>query len=171
MTATDAYAELVRRAKEIALIQSCSAVLGWDQQTYMPKQGAGLRGEQLAYLAGLSHAKATDRVIGDLLSQLEGSDLLDDPDAVITSNVRELRQSFDRQTKIPSRLVEELARVTTAAQEAWQEARATQQFARFQPHLEKIVALKREEAQAVGYRDHPYDALLDEYEPGQPPLR
>lgn len=166
MTATDAYAELVRRAKEIALIQSCSAVLGWDQQTYMPKQGAGLRGEQLAYLAGLSHAKATDRVIGDLLSQLEGSDLLDDPDAVITSNVRELRQSFDRQTKIPSRLVEELARVTTAAQEAWQEARATQQFARFQPHLEKIVALKREEAQAVGYRDHPYDALLDEYEPG-----
>ncbi|MFO0849198.1 MAG: carboxypeptidase M32 [Gemmataceae bacterium] len=166
MTPTDAYAELVRRSKETAVLQSCSAVLGWDQQTYMPKAGAAFRGEQLALLAGLSHQKATDPRIGELLSECEGSEVVRDPDSVETANVRELRHGYDRATKLPQRLVEELARVTTAAQEAWQEARAKNHFPTFRPHLERVLELKREEADAVGWTGHRYDALLDEYEPG-----
>jgi carboxypeptidase Taq len=88
------------------------------------------------------------------------------PDSVEAANVRELRHGYDRATKLPKRLVEELAKVTTLAQEAWQEARAKDHFPTFRPLLEQVLALKREEAQAVGYKDHPYDALLDEYEPG-----
>ena len=73
---------------------------------------------------------------------------------------------YDRATKLPSALVEALARETTRAQPVWQEARQRNDFAAFRPSLETIVRLKREEAQAVGYKDVPYDALLDEYEPG-----
>jgi len=164
MTSSDAYAELVRRSREVSLIQSCSAVLGWDQQTYMPRAGAALRGDQLALLAGWAHQKATDPVLGELLAAVEGS--ASDPDSIEAANVRELRHAFDRSVKIPARLVEELARITTLAQDAWQQARAKNHFATFRPLLERVLALKREEAAAVGYVDHPYDALLDEYEPG-----
>ncbi|OWK35971.1 carboxypeptidase M32 [Fimbriiglobus ruber] len=165
-TADDAYAELVTRAKDVALVQSCSAVLGWDQQTYMPKAGAALRGDQLALLAAIGHEKATDPRIGELLAVVETSPLVADPESVPAANARELRHAYDRATKIPKRLVEELARVTTLAQQAWVSARAKNNFPEFRPHLEQVLAFKREEAQAVGYKGHPYDALLDEYEPG-----
>ncbi|MFO0797025.1 MAG: carboxypeptidase M32 [Gemmataceae bacterium] len=166
MTAADSYAELVRRSKELGVLNSCAAVLGWDQQTYMPAKGAGLRGEQIAFLAGLAHGKATDPKVGELLAAVEGSDLARDPESDAAANVRELRRGYDRATKLPASLVEELARVTTAAQQAWQQARAANDFAAFRPLLEQVVALKRQEAQAVGYAEHPYNALLDEYEPG-----
>jgi carboxypeptidase Taq len=82
------------------------------------------------------------------------------------ANVRELRRSYDRATKLPPTLVEELARVTTQAQQAWQTAKSKNDFATFRPFLEKVVALKRQEADAVGFKAHPYDALIEEYEPG-----
>ena len=76
MTApAETYAELVRRSKEVGVVNSCASVLGWDQQTYMPRKGALLRGEQMAFLAGLSHQKATDPKFGELLAAVEGSPL------------------------------------------------------------------------------------------------
>lgn len=166
MTPAAAYAELVRRSKELGVLGSCAAVLGWDQQTYMPTKGAGLRGEQMAFLAGLAHSKATEPVVGELIAAVEGSDLVADPEGDAGANVREMRRGYDRSTKLPAALVEELARVTTAAQQAWQQAKAANDFPSFRPYLEKVVALKRQEAQAVGFTGHPYNALLDEYEPG-----
>src|SRR5208282_4706436 len=83
-----------------------------------------------------------------------------------TVNVREIRRVRDRAVKMPASLVEDLARTTTRAQNVWQEARQNNDFASFAPWLDKIVRLKRQEAQAVGYKAAPYDALLDEYEPG-----
>src|SRR5579872_1272535 len=166
MTPNDSYAELIRRTKELSVLNSCAAVLGWDQQTYMPVKGAGLRGEQMAFLAALSHQKFTDPKVGELLSTIEASDLTRDPESDVAANVRELRRGFDRATKIPQSLVEELARVTTQAQQAWETAKKTNDFPTFKPLLKKIVALKREEANAVGFKDHPYNALIEEYEPG-----
>ena len=173
MTAPDAYAALVTDAKELAVLQSCAAVLGWDQQTYMPKGGGAFRGDQLGLLAKLCHAKATDPAVGERLAAVAASDLVSDPESVVSANIREWRHGYDRATKLPARLVEELARVTTAAQGAWVEAKGKSDFATFRPHLEKIVALKREEAAALssggtGFQagDALYDALLDEYEPG-----
>jgi len=149
MSPTDAYAALVADATELSVLQSCGAVLGWDQQTYMPKGGGPFRGEQLSLLAKLCHAKATDPKIGERLATAEGSDLVKDADSVEAANVREWRHGYDRATKLPSRLVEELARVTTAAQDAWVEAKGKSDFVSFRPHLEKIVALKREEASCL----------------------
>src|SRR5262245_30564492 len=166
MTPTDAYAELCRRGRDLAVVNSCAAVLGWDQQTYMPRNGTALRGDQTAWLAGMAHGKSTDPKVGELLAAVEGTPLVADPASTEAANVREWRHGYDRATKVPARLVEELARVTTAAQQAWQDAKTESQYALFQPHLEKVLALKREEADAVGFQGHRYDALVDEYEPG-----
>jgi len=166
MTPEQAYPELLRRAKEASVLNSCSALLGWDERTYMPREGSAHRGEQMALLARLTHEMATAPVVGELLTILEGSGLTRDPDGDAAVNVREIRRVYDRAVKLPPRLVEELARVTTRAQQVWQEARQADDFEAFRPWLERIVALKREEAEAVGYKGVPYDALLDEYEPG-----
>jgi carboxypeptidase Taq len=120
----------------------------------------------MALLARLAHEMVTDPQIGELLATVEQSPLVADVESDAAANVREIRRTHDRATKLPTELVEELARVTTQAQGAWQEAKQRSDFALFRPWLEKIVALKRQEAAAVGYKDSPYDALLDEYEPG-----
>jgi carboxypeptidase Taq len=166
MTPATAYSELLRNIRDAGILTSCAGLLGWDERTYMPRAGAEHRGEQMALLARLGHEMLTDSRNGELLAAAEGSQLVADPVSDAAANVREIRRNYDRATKIPKELVEELARVTTQAQGVWQEARQKSQFAVFLPSLEKIVALKRQESAEIGYADHPYDALLDEYEPG-----
>jgi carboxypeptidase Taq len=166
MTPETAYTDLIRRVRDAGVLASCAGLLGWDERTYMPRAGAAHRGEQMALLARLGHEMFTDPRVGELLAAVEDSPLAADPEADAAANVREIRRNYDRATKLPKELVEELARVTTQAQGVWTEARQASDFARFRPWLEKIVALKQQEAAAVGYTDHPYDALLDEFEPG-----
>jgi carboxypeptidase Taq len=166
MNANEAYAELIRRIKEYSLLGSCASVLGWDERTYMPHKGSEHRAEQMALLARMTHEMLTAPQIGQLLAEVEGSDLVGQKDSVAAVNVREIRRHYDRAVKLPKELVEELARVTTRAQQVWQEARQANDFAAFRPWLEKIIHLKRQEAAAIGYQQVPYDALLDEYEPG-----
>jgi carboxypeptidase Taq len=161
-----AYEELIRRIKECNLLGSCASLLGWDERTYMPRNGSAHRAEQMALLARMTHELLTAPRIGELLAELRDSPLLADKEGPAAANVREIRRSHDRAVKLPKELVEELARVTTRAQQVWQEARAANDFAAFRPWLEKIVHLKQQEADAIGYKEAPYDALLDEYEPG-----
>jgi carboxypeptidase Taq len=165
-SADQAYTELIRRVKEARLLESCGSVLGWDERTYMPHEGSAHRAEQLALLAGMTHNMLTAPRIGELLWTLQQSPLLRDPQSMPAVNVREIRRTYERAVKLPSTLVEELARTTTRAQQVWQEARKADDFPAFRPWLEKIVHLKRQEADAVGYKAAAYDALLDEYEPG-----
>ncbi|MBS0263058.1 MAG: carboxypeptidase M32, partial [Planctomycetes bacterium] len=165
-TPQQAYANLTERLKTTALLESCSAVLGWDEQTYMPPGGAEHRANQLSLLAGLCHERATDPVNGELLSELEASPLAKG-DTPVAANIREIRRDYNRATKLPRRLVEELSHTCTLSQQAWVAARKQSRFSEFQPWLEKVVALKREEAQAIGFGNGvPYDALLDAFEPG-----
>ena len=156
---------LVVRLKDAALLGSCSALLGWDEQTYLPPGGAEHRANQLSLLAGLTHERATAPEIGETLAQLESAQgfSAETPQAAL---MREARRDFDRKTKLPRRLVEELSRVCTLSQQAWVEARRRQDFKAFQPWLEQVIALKREEAQAIAPQGEAYDALLDDYEPG-----
>jgi carboxypeptidase Taq len=172
----DAYDELIRRARELATLASCSAILGWDEQTYMPAGGAAHRGNQMALLAGLQHERATDPRLGELLAIAETSPLTAQSDSVEAANIRELRRTYERRVRLPRALVEELARTTSMAQSEWVAARAASDFARFRPWLEKIILLKREESaclagrrptdEAAGPAESPYDPLLDDYEPG-----
>jgi carboxypeptidase Taq len=166
MDPNQAYTELVRRIKDYSLLGSCASVLGWDERTYMPHQGSAHRAEQMALLARLTHEMLTAPEIGARLSEVEQSALVRDSESDAAVNVREIRRSYDRAVKLPKELVEEIARVTIRAQQVWQEARQANDFAAFKPWLEKIVHLKRQEAEAIGYAGVAYDALLDEYEPG-----
>ena len=162
-----AYQRLIAEVKQIALLGSCASVLGWDERTHMPKGGAEHRAEQLALLVGMMHERATAPQIGDDLAEIEGSDGVADPHVEAAVNVREIRRGYDRAIKLPKSLVEELARVTTLAQQVWGEARAKSDYAAFRPHLQKVLDLKRREAAALGTGATAYDALLDDYEPGE----
>ncbi len=164
MRAQAAYDELIRHVRDEALLASCVELLGWDEQTYMPRRGAAHRSRQLAYLTGRLHERVTHPRKGELLAALDGPDHAGDTDRA--ANVREIRRQYARQCRLPRRLVEELARVTTLAQAEWEIARRDADFARFRPWLEQVVFLKREEAQAHAPEGDLYDGLLEDYEPG-----
>ncbi len=166
-TPVQAYALLLDESRQVALLESCGAVLGWDEQTYMPPGGAEHRSNQLSLLAGIGHERATSPLIGELLAELEASPLGTENDTPESANLREIRRDYDRATKLPKRLVEELSKTTSLAQQAWVSARKLRDFSLFLPWLEQVVTLKRETAQAIGFGSGvPYDALLDEFEPG-----
>src|SRR5580765_5838059 len=150
-TPEQAYAELTNRFQQNAILESCASVLGWDEQTYMPPGGAAHLANKLSLLAGMCHERATSPEIGELIAVVEGSSLVSQADSVVAANIREARRDYDRATKLPRRLVEELSHTCTLSQQAWIGARKKSSFKDFQPWLEKIVALKREEAQAIGF--------------------
>ncbi len=166
MNPESAYAELIRLSREAAVLSSCGQLLQWDSEICMPRQGVQHRGEQMAMLAGLVHDRATNPRIGELLNAVEGSSLVSDPESVAAVNVRELRRDFDRETKLSRRLVEESANVSALSAQAWSEARDADDFASFAPWLDRTFALAREKADAYGYEEDRYDALLDDYEAG-----
>jgi carboxypeptidase Taq len=166
-TSDEAYAELIRRVKAVSLLHSCSSLLHWDQQTYMPPRGSAHRAEQLALIAGLAHDRFTAPEIGELLSEAAQAGAATEPRSPAAVNIREIRRTYERATRVPSALVEELARTSALAQDVWVQARKASDFEQFRPWLEKLLTLKREEAQALGQGGPPYDALLDEYEPGE----
>lgn len=160
------YDELISHAKRTATLASCASVLMWDQYTYMPSAGAEHRSEQLSLLAGMIHELETAPEMNEWLSACEDSDLGANPHSEAAANVRELRHRYDRCVKVPKRLVEALARATSMAHPPWVQARQSSDFSLFGSHLDQIVRLKREYADAVGFEQTRYDALLDGYEPG-----
>ena len=150
------------RMAEIQALNSALSLLSWDQETLMPPRGLSARSTTRAALAGLVHDRATDPALGALLEELAGAGL----DTTATANVRESLRDHRRAVRVPRDLVTELAETTTLAQQAWVEARSRNEWPLFAPLLGHIVGLKRREAEALGYQDEPYDALLDEFEPG-----
>ncbi len=159
----DKLNELKTRLGEIRDLNRASALLGWDQQTYMPPGGSAARAEQLATLQKTAHAWFIVDEIGELLEALRGAGW--DYDSDEASLVRAVSRDYVKARKVPSELVAEFARATALAYEAWAKARQASDFSQFQPHLEKIVALNLRLAEALGYQDRIYDPLLDQYEP------
>ena len=166
MTSDQAYAELLQLTRNEAVLSSCVDLLQWDEEVCMPRGGGEHRAEQMALVAGLVHDRGTDPRYDELLSTVEASSLMSDAESAEAVNVRELRRDYERERRIPRRLVEESARVTALASQAWAEARRRDDFKSFAPWLDQVFALAREEADAVGYAGTRYDALLDDYEPG-----
>lgn len=151
---------------KVSDLNYASAVLGWDQQVNMPQQGAQERGEQLATLSELSHQLATSEELGQLLEDLSHESTQLDSDSDDYRLIKVTKRNYDRETKIPGEKIAEFARVTTIAHGVWAQARQENNFSLFQPHLEKIVELVRELSDLFKPFDHPYDPLLDMYEPG-----
>ena len=140
----------------------------------MPPAAAEYRGEQLAYLSGSAHEKLTDPRIAEWLATLADYEQTLAPASDEATVLREARRDYQQRTQLPQRLVEELARTKVRAQQAWVAARKAADFSAFAPHLTAMLALKREEADALlptlepvnGHAATRYDALLDQYEPG-----
>src|SRR5690606_26934055 len=120
-TSRDRYSEVVAALRENALLASCGHLLSWDEQTYMPQQGASHRAEQLALLAGLTHERSTSPRLGELLEHLAENEPAESgaagPDARRAAVIREARRVYERSVKLPRRLVEELSRTATLAQQ------------------------------------------------------
>ncbi len=160
---------LLDRTAVISDLSQAHAVLSWDENTYMPPGAAEARGQQMATLEALAHERLTDPALGELVEALEAAGLPDD--SVEAATVRQARRDVDRATKLPVELVEALGKHAARARAVWARARQEQDFATFAPELERMVELKRQEAEALGYDDHPYDALHDLHEPGSTAAR
>jgi carboxypeptidase Taq len=159
------FDELCQHARQTALLESVESLLGWDERTHMPPAAGAYRAEQMTYLAGLAHQRHTDPRLGELLSELAGSELAKEPHSDAGATILQIKKEYDKRVKLPQSLVEALTRASVLGQQAWVAARKNDDFKSFAPHLSKIFDLKRQQAQALGYREHPYDALLDDFEP------
>lgn len=162
--------EKLERLKEIlgvvADLNHAAALLGWDQQTYMPAGGVGNRGYQMSTLSSLSHKKFVSDEVGQLLEELKPYGESLDPNSDDACLIEVTNREYQKAVKIPSEYVAEWSRVTTLAHGAWEEARANDDFPHFQPHLEKIVEMRRQYADFFQPFVHVYDPLLDDFEPG-----
>ena len=151
---------------EVTDLRRAAALLEWDQETYMPPGGVTSRSEQLSTLSRMAHVRFTADDVGRLLSELEEETAGLTFDSLEASVVRVTRRDYDQDRKLSPELVSEIARAGSAAAPVWQKARRDADFKLFAPALEKNVELNRRMADALGYKDRPYDALLDRYEPG-----
>ncbi len=158
--------ELYKIGKETSILGGCEAILDWDERTYMPKGGVENRADMISLLAGLLHDKQTSPRVGEILDELLNGIIDDKEDSIDAANIREWKHDYDLQVKIPKSLVEELSKTITLSQGKWQEARAKSDFPAFLPWFEKVVNLKRQVADAIGYEGTPYNAMLDLFEPG-----
>jgi len=147
---------------KIADIDSTIALLNWDQEVMMPEKGANTRAQQIATLSGLRHEIFTENSFGDLLNILSDSKLSDEEQR----NVNETKKEYNRSKKYSTDFVQLMSKTISQAFTAWQEAKTNNDFSVFAPFLEKLVELKKQECEIIGYNGHPYDALLDEFEPG-----
>ncbi len=161
----DALRDLRARLATVVDLRSARDVLRWDQETYMPPGGAAGRAEVLATLSRLTHElfiSATTRDLLDATEPILGRLTADSDDAGL---IRVTRRDYDRAQKLPSDFVAERARAASQSTQVWRDARPRNDFAAFRPFLERMVEFARRTADYLGYTDHPYDALLDQYEP------
>ena len=164
------YLDRIRQLdRDIRLLTHTMALLTWDQETYMPPSGIAERAEQLSFLEGQVHRRITSTEMGEILEALGSTDEqpLGDPSLESRDRalLRQLRRAYGRASKLPERLVTRLARTVSRGQAIWQKAREADDFDAFAPVLGEIIDLQIEMAEHIGYEEHPYDALLDGFEP------
>ncbi len=158
--------ELKTLLGQVQDLNAAAAVLEWDQETYMPDGAAGARAYQVATLRKLAHEFFTADEVGTLLEALAPATQALDPVSTEASLVRVARRDYEKALKIPAVLVAEMAEAVARGKHAWRKARATDTYATFAPHLEHLIDLNVQKAEALGYDDCLYDALLDQYEEG-----
>jgi carboxypeptidase Taq len=151
---------------EMADLTYAAGLLGWDQQVNMPPGGAEGRGQQLATLQTLAHARLTAPETGQLLDDLQPYAAQLDPDSDDARYIKVSRRLYDKQTKVPGEWIAEFAQATTMGHQLWAQARAENNFALFQPTLEHIMELRRRYADFFAPYEHVYDPLLDDFEAG-----
>jgi len=155
---------------EAKLLEHIGAVLGWDQETYMPEGAIDERADQLAFIEAASHERTTSPEIGRILAELGSTAALPGgPESLPTIDrayLRVLRRKYDQATRIPTELVSEMAKATSLSQAAWVEARKNNDFKAFAPHLATMLDFNKRIAACLDPGKKPYDVLLDQFEEG-----
>jgi carboxypeptidase Taq len=162
MEKTKSYDRLLELSSEIVQLEHIAALLQWDEETQMPERALEERSEQISLIEGMIHDRRTSARMGEILDELKEQSGDDHQRALVRIHSRE----YDRQVKIPRSLITQLSTACSRGQAAWAKAREHDDVTEFQPYLERIIELKKDWAQTAGFDQHPYDPLVDEYEPG-----
>jgi len=162
----DKLQELNERLARFLDLTGVNGVLQWDQETYMPSGGAQARADQMATIEELRHRIVTDEAIGRLLDELAPYEAELDYDSDEAAMIRVARREYEKRVRVPADLVAEIQRTASLGGVVWQQARAENDWAKFEPLLAKMVDLKTQWAECFAPYDNIYDPLLDDYEPG-----
>ncbi|MCY1043472.1 carboxypeptidase M32 [Corallococcus sp. bb12-1] len=158
---------LRNRMHELCDLHGVINLASWDREVYLPAKAAPARAQQISTLQALQHERLVDPRLGEALARASepgpaSQALTPDEQAM----VRVLTHDRERAVRLPARLVTALAEAQGAGIQAWREAREAKRFAHFQPALEALLALRREQADAQGHDGERYNALLEGFEPG-----
>ena len=157
------YAEYKTKMQKIADLKYASALLQWDQETYLPPKGGEIRGRQIATLNEIAHEQFTDKKFGELLKELVSTN---DLSHTQKRNVELSLYDFNKSKKLPSAFVRQMSEAVNKSFHAWIQARKENSFKVFEQPLHSIIELKKQEADLLGYEHHPYDALMNDYDRG-----
>ena len=158
-----AFADLMAYQRDTEALAEVAGRLSWDQETVMPRGAAPQRADEMAAMESILHERRMNLRVGEWLAEAEAQA---DLGGVERAQLRHIRRSFERTSRVPMTLAAEIARTTSRAQGIWAEARAADDFKAFAPTLESVVGLKRQEAEALADGGSLYDALLEDFEPG-----
>jgi carboxypeptidase Taq len=164
-----AYERLMERARELIILDSAVSIIHWDMETMMPPAAVSLRSQQLSLMERVMHKMLTDPQLGSLLKEISSHPLYDTLDEVQKRNVHLMRKAYEEAVRLPEELVAETARQRAITIDVWKKAKASKDYKSFSPHLEKLFELRRRAAELLmevkGVKT-PYDALIDDFEPG-----
>lgn len=161
-----AYHEMISISSELRDLEKSLSLLAWDERTYMPRGSVTGRSGMKAVLYKYHHSLITSARLKSCIDELNDPRVLEDMNPIQRASVREMTRAFERRHKIPNELIQKIARASTEGQSAWEKARERSDFKMFLPYLQKNVELKKEFASYMEYENEPYDALLEEFDPG-----
>ena len=163
MSTAKLYSTYKTKMQKIADVKYASAVLQWDQETYLPPKGNDFRGQQIATLSEIAHQLFTDKTMGELLEELS---LCEDLTSSEKRNIVLSKEDYERNIKLSAAFVRQLSETVNQSYHAWAKARKENSFALFEQPLNELIQLKRQEADMLGYEQHPYNALMNDYDKG-----
>ena len=164
MSTAKLYSTYKTKMQKIADVKYASAVLQWDQETYLPPKGNDFRGQQIATLSEIAHQLFTDKTMGELLEELS---LCEDLTSSEKRNIVLSKEDYERNIKLSAAFVRQLSETVNQSYHAWAKARKENSFVLFEQPLHELIQLKKQEADMLGYEQHPYNALMNDYDKGQ----
>jgi carboxypeptidase Taq len=167
-TPSTTYKKLMAKYRDLTILRSAESIINWDMETMMPPRAINLRSQQLALLSTIEHKMATDPETGRLLQQITKTPEHDKLDNLQKRNIHLIQKNYDEQTKLPEKLVAQIAKQSALTIDTWKKAKKTKNYNMFRPQLEKLLQLEKQAAQIlmdVKETKTPYDALIDIYEP------
>lgn len=164
------YCQLFNHLEKARSIESAIQLCEWDQETYMPQEGIFFRSLTVSNLSEIHHKLKTSiqykKLLGSLIDLTTGQIIHPDLTEKEINNLKILKEDFDKNKKLPAKFISQFSKLSSEATFAWQKAKEHSDFKAFSPYLKKIVQANQKKAKYLGFTHHPYDALIDLYEPG-----